>query len=44
MVREKLGQRKEAVAAYKQALDIGADQLSEVVKERINSAIERLSQ
>lgn len=43
MIKEKLGARAEALAAYKQALKVGADKLSQTVKERISSAIERLS-
>jgi Tfp pilus assembly protein PilF len=43
MIKEKLGAKDEAIAAYKQALKIGADNLPQTVKERINSAIERLS-
>jgi tetratricopeptide (TPR) repeat protein len=44
MIKEKLGSGTEALAAYKQALEVGADDLSEVAKKRITSAIERLSQ
>jgi len=43
MIKEKLGARAAALAAYKQALKVGADKLSQTVKERISSAIERLS-
>ena len=42
MIKEKLGANLEAVAAYKQALEDGAAQMSEVSKERIRKAIERL--
>jgi len=42
-IREELGAADEALAAYKQALRIGADKLSEPVIERIKKAIERLS-
>lgn len=44
MVREALGDKSQAVAAYKRALEIGAGSLSDVAKERIKSAIERLMQ
>jgi tetratricopeptide (TPR) repeat protein len=43
MIKEKLGQKKQALNAYKQALEIGADKLPNPVKERITSAVERLS-
>ncbi|MGA1979088.1 MAG: hypothetical protein ABSG99_00775 [Sedimentisphaerales bacterium] len=43
MMKEGLGSADEALAAYKQALEIGAKELSEVVKGRIKAAIERLS-
>jgi len=43
MVKEKLGSGDEALAAYKQALEVGADVLSEAASERIASAIERVS-
>ncbi|GAG17119.1 unnamed protein product, partial [marine sediment metagenome] len=43
MIKEKLGARDEALAAYKQALKVGANMLSQTAKERIDSAIERLS-
>jgi len=43
MTKEKLGAGDEALAAYKKALEIGADKLSKVTKERIKTAIERLS-
>ena len=42
MINEKLGLTAEAIAAYEQAIKTGADNLSDVVKERIKSAIERL--
>ncbi len=42
MIKEKMGANFEAVAAYKQALEDGAAQMSEVSKERIRKAIERL--
>ncbi len=43
MIKEKLGAKNEALAAYRQALEMGADRLSPKVKQRINKAIERLS-
>ena len=43
MIKEELGSGAEAVAAYKQALEIGGDTLSEEVKQRIEAAIERVS-
>ena len=43
MIKEGLGSVDEALAAYKQALEIGAEELSEVDSGRIKSAIERLS-
>jgi len=43
MIKEKLGARDEALAAYKQALKVGANTLSQTAKEQIGSAIERLS-
>jgi len=43
MVNEKLGEQTEALAAYKQALQIGADNLPRATEQRIMSAIERLS-
>jgi tetratricopeptide (TPR) repeat protein len=42
MIKEELGSEDEALAAYKQALKIGVDELSEVATERIESAIKRL--
>ena len=44
MIKEEVGDRAQALLAYKQALEIGADELSEKVKEQIKKAIERLSQ
>jgi len=44
MIKEELGAKVEAVAAYKQALEVGADELSQPAIERIESAIEGLSQ
>jgi tetratricopeptide (TPR) repeat protein len=43
MIKEGLGSVDEALAAYKQALEIGAGGLSEVTSGRIKAAIERLS-
>lgn len=43
MIKEGLGSVDEALAAYKQALEIGAGGLSEVTIGRIKAAIERLS-
>ncbi len=44
LIKEKLGANEQALSAYKQAYEIGADKLSERVRERIKEAIERLSQ
>jgi tetratricopeptide (TPR) repeat protein len=44
MIKEELGAKEEALAAYRQALEIGADRLSQKAEQRINKAIERLSQ
>jgi len=43
MIKEELGAKDEALAAYKQALEIGADKLSQKAVQRINKAVERLS-
>jgi tetratricopeptide (TPR) repeat protein len=43
MIKEDLGRKQQALHAYKQALQAGADKLPEAVTERISSAIERLS-
>jgi tetratricopeptide (TPR) repeat protein len=43
MIKERLGQKKQALDAYKLALEKGADKLPKAVKDRITSAIERLS-
>ncbi len=43
MVEEKLGEPDKALAAYKQALQIGKDKLSKATEQRIMVAIERLS-
>ena len=42
MIKEKLGAKAEAIAAYRQSLTLGADKLSENARQRINTAIERL--
>jgi len=45
VVKEELGERIQALAAYKQAMEVGKDEgLSGAVKEQISVAIERLSQ
>ncbi len=44
MIQEKLGVKLQAVDAYKQALAVGGDSLSEADSERIRSAIARLSE
>jgi tetratricopeptide (TPR) repeat protein len=43
MIKEELGAGVEAIAAYKQALEIGGDKLSRTADERIKSAVDRLS-
>ncbi|MFQ6034444.1 MAG: tetratricopeptide repeat protein [Sedimentisphaerales bacterium] len=43
MVKEQLGEKAHALDAYKRALQVGADKLPESVRQRITSAIERLS-
>ena len=43
LIKEELGAAAEAIDAYNQALKVGADELSQPVKQRINSAIDRLS-
>ena len=43
MIKEGLGAKDEALAAYRQALEVGADRLSQKAKQRIEKAIERLS-
>ncbi len=42
MIKEKLGAKEQALDAYKQALEVGADKLSKEVREKIKKAIERL--
>ncbi len=44
MIKEGLGVNDQALNAYKQAYEIGADKLSERLRKRIKEAIERLSQ
>jgi tetratricopeptide (TPR) repeat protein len=44
MIKEKLGLGNEAIAAYKQALEAGQDNLPEATKQRIEASIERVSQ
>lgn len=43
MVREELGDKAQALVAYKRALEVGEGKLPMVIKERVESAIERLS-
>jgi len=43
MVNEALGERSKALGAYRRALEVGGTAMSEAVRERINSAIERLA-
>ena len=43
MIKEKLGAKAEALAAYRRALEMGADTLSPVARQRIQEAIDRLS-
>ncbi|MHC4616620.1 MAG: tetratricopeptide repeat protein [Planctomycetota bacterium] len=43
MIKEELGAKNEALNAYERALEVGAETLSEAMKERIRVAIERLS-
>lgn len=44
MIKEKLGAKDEALAAYKRALEIGADTLSPQAVRRIESAVGRVTQ
>jgi len=44
MIREKLGAKLQAIDAYKQALAVGGNNISQVDSERIESAIARLSE
>lgn len=43
LIKEALGERDEAVAAYKEVLESAGDELSQTARQRINGAIERLS-
>ncbi len=43
MIKEDLGAKDEALAAYKKALEVGANTLSQKTKQRINEAIARVS-
>jgi tetratricopeptide (TPR) repeat protein len=43
LIKEALGMKNEAIAAYRLALDAGEDGLSQKARQRINKAIERLS-
>ena len=43
MIKEKLNLTAEAIDAYKQAMTVGAEELPEKTRERIEQAIERLS-
>jgi predicted Zn-dependent protease len=44
MIKEKLNAKAEALAAYKEALQLGAGKLPKTAEQQIMSAIERLSQ
>jgi len=43
MIKEQTGEKDEALAAYKMAIETGSDILSETDRRRINQAIERVS-
>ena len=43
MVHEALGDSKKALVAYRRALELGGNSMSDMVKGRINSAIARLT-
>jgi len=43
MIKEKLGASDQALAAYRKALETGAEKASDKARERIEKAIERLS-
>jgi tetratricopeptide (TPR) repeat protein len=43
MIKEKLGARAEALAAYKRALEVGANTLSPTARQQIERAIDRVS-
>ena len=44
MIKEQLGEKNEALAAYNKALEAGGNRLSQKVRDRIEGAIERVSQ
>jgi tetratricopeptide (TPR) repeat protein len=44
LVHEALGEKGKAQAAYRRALEVGANAMSPAVKERINAALARLTQ
>ncbi len=43
MIKEELGAKAEALAAYKRALEVGADTLSPTARRQIERAIERVA-
>ena len=43
MIKEKLGAKAEALAAYKRALEVGVDKLSPTARQQIENAIDRVS-
>jgi tetratricopeptide (TPR) repeat protein len=43
MIKERLGEKREAIAAYEEALDVGEKSLSEKAKQRIRKAVARIS-
>ncbi len=43
MIKEQLGAKSEALVAYRKALEVGADRLSQKTRRRIESAIGRVS-
>ena len=43
MIKEELGAKSEALDAYKKALEVGADRLSQKARQRIENAIRRIS-
>jgi tetratricopeptide (TPR) repeat protein len=43
LIKEALGIKSEALAAYRQALEAEEDELSQKTRQRVNMAIERLS-
>jgi hypothetical protein len=44
MIKEELGAKSEALAAYKEALEAGGDKLSRKAGQRIENAVKRVSQ